>query len=84
MESLTYIKTFEQFKNINNNPYCSCAFLMDWDGNIFSIPKTDKAIIRILTASGEANVPLFYGINWEDQQMFSQDNEKIDPVYFGE
>ena len=76
--NLQAINTLEDLKEAINHPYRIGEFLTD-ETQIFEVDQ-DMDINECLIDTYEPN-ELFYGVNWEDRYIYTEDGTKIEPVY---
>ena len=73
------VKTLEELKAACNHPYRSGEALSD--GTQLFLVSDDNNENAALLEEYENDGGLIYFVNWEDDHLFTEDGQKIEPVY---
>lgn len=78
----TIINTFANFKEAIKHPYRASEFFFDNDGNVLEVPENENEIKELISQYNDCDLePLFYTVNWENEDLYTINGVKIDPAY---
>jgi len=76
---IDYINSLEDLKRAAAHPYRSGEYLNDGT-NVFEVSIMDSDNEALIQSYEEPN-QLFYMINWDDENLYTEEGVKIPPVY---
>ncbi len=71
------INNIQDFLNAINHPYRSGEFFTNDEGNIFTVPDNMDEVQELI----DSNDDLIYGVNIQDDSLYSENGNKIPPIY---
>lgn len=70
------VNTIEELKENLNHPYRMGEFISKQDGEIVEVPESNEELIELLEDGF-----VYYGINYEDNELFFENGTKVPMVY---